>query len=201
MDNIETRVCPDCELRIAGDDDVPRITGYAAVFDKWSPDYGGFREIVRPGAFKDTLASSKSDVRGLFNHDPNLVLGRQKADTMTLEEDAKGLRFDIPAGDTTAALDVVKMIRRKDVTGASFSFTVRKKGDLWEYDDTGGGMVERELLAVDLYDVGPVTFPFYPTTKVAARALELFRRANPPRDWARDRRSLARRRRERICVP
>jgi HK97 family phage prohead protease len=201
MENIETRAIPECELRIEGDTDVPRITGYAAMFDKWSPDYGGFREIIRPGAFKDTLASSKSDVRGLFNHDPNNVLGRQKSETMTLEEDAKGLRFDIPAvGDTQVARDVVTMIRRGDVTGASFSFTVRKNGDTWEYDDSGTGTVKRELLSVDLFDVGPVTFPFYPQTKTAIRCMELFRRAHP-RGRGRDIRTAALRWRQRIVVP
>lgn len=200
MNNIETRAFPECELRIVGDDGAPRITGYAAVFDKWSPNYGGFREIVRPGAFKDTLADKGSDVRGLFNHDPNHVLGRESSETLALEEDAKGLRFDVTPGDTQIGRDVVAMVRRKDVTGASFSFTVRKEGELWEFDKNGGSTMERELLAVDLFDVGPVTFPFYPQTAVAARSLELFRRANP-RDWSRDARSAAVRRRWRICVP
>lgn len=198
MLNLETRAFPECELRIAGDDDSPRITGFAAVFDQWSPDYGGFREIVRPGAFTDTLAAPESDVRGLFNHDPNLVLGRQTANTMTLKEEKNGLRFDILADETRISQDLIVKIRRGDVSGASFSFTVRDNGDAWEFD--GKGNAERELRAVDLYDVGPVTFPFYTQTKVAARSLELFRRANP-RDWGRSVRSARVRRRRRIVVP
>jgi HK97 family phage prohead protease len=143
-------------------------------------------------------------VRGLFNHDPNNVLGRQKSGTLIVEEDAKGLRFDIPTvGDTQIARDVVSMIRRGDVTGSSFSFTVRKRGDLWDYGESGDGTMKRELLAVDLFDLGPVTFPFYPQTKTAVRSLELFRRANP-RDWTWNVRSAALRsrlRRARVCVP
>ena len=158
------------EVRLLDDSDGPKIQGYAAVFDKWSPDYGGFREIIRPGAFKATLAARSSDVVGLFNHDPNFVLGRERSGTMELEEDAKGLRFTVRPPESRS--DVIEAVERGDVRGASFSFTVRKDGDSTTFTDT---MVERELNAVDLFDVGPVTFPFYPSTKVAVRMVAHWR--------------------------
>ncbi len=158
------------EVRLLDDGDGPKIQGYAAVFDKWSPDYGGFREKIRPGAFKATLAARSSDVVALFNHDVNFVLGRQKAGTMELEEDGKGLRFTVRPPESRA--DVIEAVKRGDVRGASFSFTVRKNGDTQTFTDK---MVERQLLAVDLYDVGPVTFPFYPSTKVAVRMVKHWR--------------------------
>jgi len=85
-DIIETRACSveDAEVRIVRKDDRVTIRGYAAVFDSWSPEYDGFSEIIRPGAFTDTLSSKKSDVRALFNHNPDRPLGRVRAGTMTL---------------------------------------------------------------------------------------------------------------------
>lgn len=84
----------------------PGIRGYAAVFNQLSEDLGGFRERVLPGAFKDCLAASP-DVRCLFNHDPNAVLGRTKAGTLRLAEDNKGLHFDCDLPDTRTAAELV----------------------------------------------------------------------------------------------
>jgi HK97 family phage prohead protease len=66
-----------------------KISGYSAVFDRLSEDLGGFREKIKPGAFKNALAGS--DVRALFNHDSNYILGRESAGTLQLHEDSKGL--------------------------------------------------------------------------------------------------------------
>ena len=74
------------ELR--ADDGDGTIQGYAAVFDSPSLNLGGFREIVRPGAF--TQSVQRDDVRALFNHDPNFVLGRTKSGTLALLEDERG---------------------------------------------------------------------------------------------------------------
>ena len=71
------------ELRISGDGTSPHIEGYASVFDSWSEELGGdspFREKVVKGAFAETI--EKDDIRCLFNHDPNYVLGRNKAGTL-----------------------------------------------------------------------------------------------------------------------
>ena len=71
----------------------PAIEGYASVFESWSEELGGnspFRERVVKGAFEETI--QKDDIRALFNHDPNYVLGRNIAGTLTLEEDDKGLK-------------------------------------------------------------------------------------------------------------
>ncbi len=152
-----------CELRAhdqAGGGHM--ITGYAAVFNSFSEDLGGFREIIRPGAFKEALAGGQ-DVRGLVNHDPSQLLGRTASGTMRLKEDRRGLRFEIDAPKTTAAKDVVESIRRGDMTGSSFSFQVRgDEGDNWRTE--GEDRVIRELLSVDVMDVGPVTFPAYPAS-------------------------------------
>lgn len=153
------------ELR-AGDKDLPRIKGHAAVFDVKSEDLGGFREIIRPGAFKKSLEGG-ADVRALVDHDPTRILGRNKAGTLEVREDKKGLFVDISPGNTSHGRDIVESIRRGDVDSMSFGF--RTINDQWHIEDEE---TVRELLEVDLFDVSPVSFPAYPQTDVAARSME-----------------------------
>src|SRR5438128_11032112 len=99
----ETRALSGIELRVdAGAP--PKLVGYAAVFNSKSLDLGGFIEIVRPGAFKRTLAAG-ADVRALVNHDPNLIIGRNKAGTLDVAEDDRGLKVTITPLDTQAGRD------------------------------------------------------------------------------------------------
>ena len=156
----------DIELRVTDDDNF-KITGYAAKFNKWSLDLGGFREKIQKGAFDEAV--DKSDVRALKNHDPNLLLGRTSSGTLRLTTNARGLGFEVDMPDTTTGRDTVTEIRRKDITGCSFSFTTAE--DDWKYLEDG--RVERTIVKVDeLFDVGPVTYPAYPDTTVAARSME-----------------------------
>lgn len=162
MDEREVRFIS-TELRVSDDG---AIEGYAAVFDQWSEDLWGFREIVRQGAFKRTI--KQADVRALFNHDSNYVLGRNKADTLTLAEDDHGLRFAATPPDTQWADDLRKSIMRGDIDQGSFQFATVK--DRWTHNNDDK-LDERELLEVKLYDVSVVTFPAYPQTSITARSL------------------------------
>src|ERR1039457_5103888 len=83
------------------DSDSPKITGYAAVFNSPSEDMG-FVELIEKRAFDKTLAS-KADVRALFNHNADAVLGRTTSGTLRLITDAKGLKYEIDPPDTQAA--------------------------------------------------------------------------------------------------
>ena len=151
------------ELRVAKDGDTRKIVGHAAVFDQWSEDLGGFREMVKPGAFKKTL--KEADVRALFNHDANYVLGRNKAGTLSLDEDDTGLAVDITPPDTQWARDLMTSMDRGDINQMSFGFRVVK--DAWNEEDKKD--ITRELLEVELFDVSPVTYPAYPQTSVSVR--------------------------------
>ncbi|HEG42602.1 MAG TPA: HK97 family phage prohead protease, partial [Phycisphaerales bacterium] len=113
-------VAEDIELRVV-DDEIPKITGYAAKFGKWSEDLGGFREKIRVGAFDDVL---DDDVRALKNHDPNLLLGRTRSGTLRLTANKTGLRFEVDTPDTNVGRDTVEEIRRHDISGCSFGFIV-----------------------------------------------------------------------------
>lgn len=169
-ENIEKRNIA-TELRIeAGDDGVKKIVGYAAVFDKWSVDLMGFREKISPGAFAKTI--KKADIRALFNHDPNIVLGRTKAKTLKLKEDDTGLFEEIIPPDTQQARDLMVSIERGDVDDQSFAF--RTIEDEWVYKKDGSA--ERTLIEVELRDISPVTYPAYPDTTVALRSLDEFKK-------------------------
>lgn len=146
----------------------PVIEGYAAVFDSWSESLGGnepFIEKVVKGAFEQTI--SQDDIRALFNHDPNYVLGRNKAGTLSLQEDEKGLLVRIIPPNTQWAKDLLVSIARGDISQMSFGFTV--EADRWSYEE---GKDVRELLKVRLFDVSPVTFPAYTQTECGLRSQE-----------------------------
>jgi HK97 family phage prohead protease len=158
------------EFRLSQTTDAsPKIVGYASVFNQASDDLGGFKEIVKPGAFKKTI--QESDIRALWNHDANCVLGRKANGTLTLEEDEHGLRISIDPPDTQMARDLMACIKRGDVDQMSFGFnTIR---DTW--DNTDPKNIIRYLDECRLFDVSPVTFPAYPQTSVSVRSkLESF---------------------------
>ena len=159
---IERRYVPALELRET--EDKKQITGYAAVFNTWSEDLGFFREQIAPGAFAKTIKDG--DIRALINHDPNLIIGRTKNDTLRLWEDEKGLGFEVDLPDTTYAHDLRESIRRKDITQNSFGFLVVKD----EWNETSN---RRTLREVKLFDISPVTFPAYKQTSVKLRLYEL----------------------------
>ena len=169
MSDIERRIlCKEVRAE-AGEDGKPMIRGYAAVFNQLSEDLGGFREQLSVGAFSDAMANS--DVRALVNHDPNLVLGRNKAGTLTMREDAAGLYVEITPPDTQAARDLLTSMQRGDINQMSFAFTVNKEDQQWTRDGTGPWL--RTIKKVSrLYDVSVVTYPAYQQTTAAARALQ-----------------------------
>lgn len=164
------------ELRSAGEgiSGPGTLVGYAARFDRLSEPLKDksagtgrkFREKVMRGAFTRTLRTA--DVRALFGHDENQVLGRNRASTLRMAEDENGLRVEIDLPDTTAGRDAAVSVARGDITGMSFGFYVPKGGDRW---DRSGEMPIRSLHDIDIDDVSLVAYPAYPDTTVALRSL------------------------------
>ena len=144
-----------------------KIEGYPAMFDRFSEDLGGFVERIAPGAFRKTLRNG-ADVRALWNHDHNYVLGRTKSGTLKLVEDKKGLRMVNRPPDTQWARDLMVSIGREDVTQMSFGFWVVDE----EWKQRKGKPPIRTLKEVELVDVSVVTYPAYPDTEVALRSME-----------------------------
>lgn len=173
MSTRENRTYVASEVRAAGGGSEPlSIEGYAAVFNSYSQDLGGFKERIKPGAFDRTI-SEKQDVRCLFNHDPNVVLGRTISGTLLLAQDAKGLSYRCMLPNTQAARDLHASIQRGDISQCSFSFAVVPGGQTWgeDTDNRGKFFAMRELTDVDTYDVSPVTYPAYGDTNVGARSM------------------------------
>ncbi len=169
MQEIERRYirAPSLEPRAEGDTP-PKVVGYAAIFDALSDDLGGFREKIAPGAFAKSLGG---DVKALFNHDPNRVLGRSTSKTLRLQEDNRGLLVEFEPPNTAEARGVLELIRRGDVDQMSFGFRVKPGGQKWE--DQRDGTVIRTLTDVELFDVSVVTFPAYPQTEAYVRGLSV----------------------------
>lgn len=178
---IERRNLPIGKLEIRqAEDGTHTITGHAAVFNSLSEDLGFFREKIAPGAFSPSMV--EDDVRALWNHDPNFVLGRNRAGTLRMKEDEKGLAIEIDPPDTQQARDMMESIRRGDVSQMSFGF--RSVVDEWDETDPKNPI--RTLKRVQLFDVSPVTFPAYPATdvSVAKRSLATWQDQHVP-EWKR----------------
>ncbi len=153
------------------EDDSPMIQGHAAVFYDGTEAtefklWHGAVERIMPGAFKRAIGRNGDDVRALFNHDADNLLGRTSAKTLSLSIDDIGLRYEITPPDTNTGRDVMTSIKRRDLTGSSFSFIVRK--ETWIKDEERDLEI-REIKDVRLYDVGPVTFPAYEATTADSR--------------------------------
>lgn len=166
MDHREVRILP-FDLRVEEPaDKPPKIVGHSAVFGVLSEPLWGFREKIQKGNFKDAV-DGVDDVRALWNHDPNFILGRNTNGTLKLSEDDVGLSMELEPLDTQLVRDLVLApIRRRDVTQQSFGF--RALSDKVEKID---GETIRTLIRAKTYDVSPVTFPAYPQTDVAVRSL------------------------------
>lgn len=171
---VERRALDDAQLRALGGDTAPKLAGYAAVFDVLSSDLGGFRERIRPGAFRDAIL--RDDVVCLLNHDRNIVLGRTSAKTLLLQEDDRGLRFEVEVPATQAAQDLYALVRRGDVRHASFAFAIDDGARVWERGPQGE-RVHVVTRVSRLLDVSIVTVPAYPQTRVDARHWRLRNRS------------------------
>lgn len=144
------------------------IEGYFAVFDSPYVLWDGASEIVKPGAFDGCLSG---DIRALINHDTSLVLGRTKAGTLTLRQDARGLWGSIRINQADQdAVNLYSRVQRGDVDQCSFGFDIKRE----TFVDLGGGQYRWEIEEVDpLYEVSVCTFPAYTETSVSARQQQL----------------------------
>lgn len=151
------------------------IEGYFAVFNSNYEMWEGASESIAPGAFTSSLGG---DIRGLTNHDTTLVLGRTKAHTLELKEDARGLwgRIIINPNDSDA-VNTYERVKRGDVDQCSIGFMIRSE----ETDFRDDGSIHWTITDVELFEVSVCTFPAYEETGVSARhrdAEELKKRAS-----------------------
>ena len=149
------------KTRDAINDQPAVISGYAAVFNSKTNIGDYFEEVISPGAFSRAIVSN-SDIRALFNHNWDNVLGRTKNGTLRLSEDDRGLRFEVELPNTSIARDLAESMARGDINQCSFGFFATE--ETWDYS------VEpalRTIHEVELYEISVVSIPAYEDTEVA----------------------------------
>ena len=171
--NTELRSCVGAiELR-QSESGKDTVFGYALKFGV-PYDMGWFTEEIQLGALD---GSDLSDVRILFNHDQNLILGRTKAGTAKVGIDEVGMWYMAELPDSPTGQNVKEALRRGDVDQSSWAFSIstdesgRSKGDKWMNKDGKDYRVITSVRAV--YDASPVTYPANPDTTAAKRSKEV----------------------------
>jgi HK97 family phage prohead protease len=145
--------------------------GYAAIFyvegdsstefEVWS----GFVERIKPGAF-DRAIRENQDVRALVNHEAEFLLGRTASGTLRLSVDVIGLRYEIDFNpEDPDHVRTMAKIERGDMDGSSFAFSPTRS--VWVELPN---LEVREIEDLDLFDVGPVTWPAYEGTTAGVRS-------------------------------
>lgn len=139
------------------------IEGYFAVFGSEYKMWENAIETIDEDAFDDTL---DGDIRALVNHDSTLVLGRTKANTLTLRVDHVGLWGSITINQADQdAMNLYERVKRGDVSQCSFGFDIIDQST----EVMENGTTVWKLRRVKLYEVSVVTFPAYEDTAVNAR--------------------------------
>ena len=159
------------EIRSINDEKMT-IEGYAIVFDTPATHTSGsrsFTETIRTGAL------NKTDITNVplrYNHNDNvLVMARTKNGSLRLIIDEKGLLIQADLLDTQSNRDLYKAIKEGLIDKMSFAFSVPPGGDTWTF---GENETTRDVNEISkLYDVSVVDAPFYDSTSIYARSLEL----------------------------
>lgn len=148
------------------------IGGYAAKFNKFSQNLGGFREVLMPGVFsrQETQGWPGFDGSGVmarYNHDDDALLGTTGSGSLRLNIDHNGLAYEVDLLDDALSERVYKLVQRGDVAKSSFAFIA--DDDDWDVDESGFPI--RSVLQARLGDVAPVNSPAYLDTSTGLRSL------------------------------
>ena len=151
-----------CKFELRSEGEGRKVIGYPIVFNALSEDLGGFRERILPSAVQFA-----DDVRADFNHNPDYILGRSVAGTLSLTTDANGVRMEADAPETTWANDLLVSIRRGDIDQGSFAFRVLPGGQQIGEEN---GQTVRTLSKILVRRVSVVSDPAYTKTSVEVRS-------------------------------
>jgi uncharacterized protein len=168
------------ELRAADGEDFV-LEGTAVSYDCLSQELsdfrgGSFRERIMPGTFTRSLKSG-ADVKFLFNHDPNYLLGRTKSGTLQLQDTPTGLRFKCQLDpNNTDHQNVYRMVKRRDLSECSFAFVPSASGQTYDQvTENGKRFTRRTVTDADLFDCSTVVDAAYNApgaTSVNARSTD-----------------------------
>ena len=148
------------------------IVGRPIVYNSRT-NLGWFDEIIEAGALDN---SNLKDVRFLVNHNTNMIpLARSRNNnensTMQMEVDKDGMaiRVNLDTENNTEARNLYSAIKRGDITGMSFMFTI----DDEEWKDLECDHPTRHIRKISqVFEVSAVTFPAYESTEISARDKE-----------------------------
>lgn len=126
---------------------------------------GEYIEIIKRGALD---GADLSDVRLLYNHDLGKVPLARTPGTMKLIPDAAGLAIEATLPNTQTGREVYEAVKRRDLDGMSFAFTVPEGGST--YDPATNTRTITKIKKV--YECSVVPFPAYPQTSVEARTAQ-----------------------------
>lgn len=148
------------------------IVGRPIVYNS-KTDLGYFDEIIEAGALDET---DLRDVRFLVNHDTSMIpLARSRRNNenstmqMSVDKDGMTIRVNLDIENNTEAKNLYSAIKRGDITGMSFMFSI----DSEEWDDMESDHPTRRIKKIGVVlEVSAVTFPAYESTEISARAKE-----------------------------
>ena len=152
-------------VQLRADQQSRMVEGYAVVFDSFSKDLGGFKEIISANAFDET---DMTDTKALFNHSYDFPLASIDSNTLVLDVDEKGIRYTFEMPNTSYGNDLLELMSRGIIYKSSFAFTV-DSGNTRFYKDDDGKTVRSINKIEKLYDVSIVTEPAYEDTSVAIK--------------------------------
>lgn len=153
---------------------MPRLDGHWTVFNQWTEINdmweGTFLERIAPGSFKKTMRENRDNMRVLFQHGRDPVVGSKPlAGIDSMREDEIGPYFlTNPLIDTTYNRDLIPGID-EGLYGISFRFRVMREEIIEEptpSDYNPRGLPERTIKEAGVDEFGPVTFPAYPGADV-----------------------------------
>jgi|tagenome__1003787_1003787.scaffolds.fasta_scaffold20988413_11 HK97 family phage prohead protease len=142
------------------------IEGYFALYENETELWEGSYEIITKGAFDNTL---NNDIRALWNHNSQYVLGRNKSGSLEIRADDKGLFGIIKLPKTQYAEDLHELVKRGDVDQCSFGFNILAE----DLEELASGGYRWRINEIDLHEISVVTFPAYENTSVQARSKEI----------------------------
>jgi uncharacterized protein len=152
--------------RAEGDQAEKVIEGYFALYEQETELFDGVYEIITKGAFDKTL---NNDIRALWNHNTQYVLGRSKNGSLTVKADEKGLFGIIKLPSTQYAEDLYELVQRGDIDQCSFGFNILAE----DLEELANGGYRWRINEVDLHEISVVTFPAYENTTVQARSKQI----------------------------
>ena len=148
------------------------ITGTPIVFGQ-ETDLGWYREKIDKDALTET---DLKDVRFLIGHnDRGIPLARSRNNNenstmqLTIVPEGMDIRVDLDTEENQDARTLYSAVKRGDISGMSFMFTVDKSA--WEEEDTPNPI--RRITHIDkVFEVSAVAFPAYDQTTLQAASAD-----------------------------